>query len=100
MSTFEVSVQEKPFNIILLKINILHIIPAFEGVLLIHLMLPKMIIKVLFILSMAIMDIYFVAYNCITKFLDDGIMIEVSTIRRDGIQAPAITLCRTESHDW
>ena len=46
---------------------------------------------------MTIMDIYFVAYNCITKFLEDGIMIEVSTIGRDGIKAPAITLCRTES---
>ena len=39
-------------------------------------------------------DIYLVAYQSITKFLDGSIMIEVSTSKKTGLLAPAVTIFR------
>ena len=56
--------------------------------------LSKRHLKGLFILLMLAADIYLVAYQSITKFLDGSIMIEVLTSQKRGLMAPAVTIFR------
>ena len=37
--------------------------------------------------------VWLIAWQSVTKFLDGGIMVEVSTEHSEGLLAPAITFC-------
>ena len=51
----------------------------------------KGIIKIMFILTMFVLNVWYVALPCITKYLDGGVMIEVDHISPESIEPPAIT---------
>ena len=54
-------------------------------------------IRRLFILVVLLANIFIIALPIIKKFLDDGIMIEVSTKQENGLLPPAISVCRRSS---
>ena len=45
----------------------------------------------MFILTMFVLNFWYVALPCITKYLDGGVMIEVDHISPESIEPPAIT---------
>ena len=48
-------------------------------------------VKIIFIISMLVLNINYVALPTIQKYLDQSIMIEVSTISPERLAAPAVT---------
>ena len=50
-------------------------------------------IKAILIILLMVANIYLMAWESINKYLEKGIMIEVSTESHDGLIAPAITFC-------
>ena len=52
-------------------------------------------IKTTLILVLLLANIYLMAWESISKYLEKGIVIEVSTEETDGQTAPAITFCAT-----
>ena len=54
-------------------------------------------IRRLFILVVLLANIFIIALPIIKKFLDDGIMIEVSTKQENGLLPPTISVCRRSS---
>ena len=54
--------------------------------------LLKGIKKLLFVFLLLASNIYLVAYDSILKYMQGGIVIEVSTKQLDGLTAPAITI--------
>ena len=51
----------------------------------------KSIIKMMFISTMFVLNVWYVALPCITKYLDKGVMIEVDNISPEKIDPPAIS---------
>ena len=51
----------------------------------------KRMIKIVFMVIMFIVNILYVALPAIEKYLEKGIMVEVSTVSLDHVVAPAVT---------
>lgn len=51
----------------------------------------RTLLKVTFILVMMIANIYLVTWQSISKYLESGVVIEVSTESTDGLVPPAVT---------
>jgi len=54
----------------------------------------KRMIKMVFMVSMLILNILYVARPTIEKYLEKGIMIEVSTVSPEYVVAPAVTFIK------
>ena len=52
-------------------------------------------IKIIFIIVLLVAYVYLMAWESISKYLEGGIMVEVSTAESNGLEAPAITICAT-----
>ena len=50
-------------------------------------------IKPILIILLLVANIYFIAWNSFTKYIQKGIVVEVSTEASNGLIAPAITIC-------
>ena len=59
--------------------------------------LSKRIIKILFILLLLSINVWKIIIPSIDKYLEQGILIEVSTDELDGLIPPDITICRETS---
>ena len=59
--------------------------------------LPKRIIKILFILLLLSINVWKIIIPSIEKYLEQGILIEVSTDELSGLIPPDITICRETS---
>ena len=55
----------------------------------------RTLLKVAFILVMMIANIYLVTWQSISKYLESGVVIEVSTESTDGLVPPAVTFWRS-----
>ena len=54
----------------------------------------KRFIKIIFMITMLVINVLYVAQPTIEKFLEKGIMIEVSTISPEYVVAPAVTFIK------
>ena len=59
--------------------------------------LAKRTIKTMFILLLLSINVWKIIIPSISKFLEGGILIEVSTEEVDGVIPPDITICRETS---
>ena len=50
-------------------------------------------IKVILIIILLIANLYFMVWPSMSKYLQQGIIVEVTTEESDGLKAPAITFC-------
>ena len=57
-------------------------------------LLTKSILKIIFISSMLLFNIWHIMRPCIIKYLEEGVMIEVSSKPSRSLQSPAITVSR------
>ena len=55
--------------------------------------LLKRIFSICFVVSMLMANVYLVTFDSVSKFLKGGIMIEISSLSSDGLDAPAVTFC-------
>ena len=54
----------------------------------------KRIVKIIFILFMLVVNLYFISLPSIRMYLDYGIVIEVSSVTVDDLPSPAFTISR------
>ena len=52
------------------------------------------IFKIIFIFALLLINYYLIAKESIAKYLEGGIVIEVSTKQFSGLTAPAVTIAR------
>lgn len=64
-----------------------------------NIMISRQTLSAIFITLMFSANVYLVSYESIAKYLNGGIMIEVSTKSSEGLKAPAVTICRSGSDD-
>ena len=57
-------------------------------------------IKIILIILLLAANFYLIAWDSLNKFLQRGIMLEVSTEHSDGLMSPAITFCASGSLLW
>ena len=56
--------------------------------------LPQKVAKIIFVILLLIINTWKIIIPSITKYLEHGILLEVSTDELDGLIPPAITICR------
>ena len=64
-----------------------------------NIIISRQTLLAVFIMIMFSANVYLVSYESIVKYLNGGIMIEVSTRSSEGLEAPAVTICRSGSDD-
>ena len=61
---------------------------------LLAMLLSTSILKICFISCMLLLNLWYIMKPCIFKYLDEGVMIEVSNKPSGSLQSPAITVSR------
>ena len=57
-------------------------------------LLRKSILKFIFILFMLFFNLWYIVRPCTVKYLEKGVMIEVSTELSGSLQSPSVTITR------